>query len=80
MKYHSGDPSKIGSWPHPQTLAKAGKNLPRTNTLAYYEHSQITEENVFITLDPGRRGLPVANTLAYLDSSWVTNEKKVLSD
>ncbi len=38
--------SWVGSWPYPQTLnIRLGwKGLPRTNTLAYYKHSQITEE------------------------------------
>jgi len=28
--------SRVGSWPHPQTLDWAGKSLPGTNNLAYY--------------------------------------------
>ncbi len=31
----------------------ARKGLPWTNTLAYYEHSQITYVKSFITLGPG---------------------------
>ncbi len=32
--------SRVGSWPHPQTLDYAGKacHLPETNTLAYYKN------------------------------------------
>jgi hypothetical protein len=32
------------------------KNLPGTNTLAYYRHSKITSVKSFITLGPGRGG------------------------
>ncbi len=38
------------------------RDFPWTNTLAYYEHEQFTEEKSFITFGPGA-GQP--NTLAY---------------
>jgi hypothetical protein len=39
---------RVGPWPYPQTLDWAGKTLPGTNTLAYYENSQITTVKSFI--------------------------------
>jgi len=36
--------------PYPQTLDKAGKDLPGTNTLAYYNDSQLMAMKRFITL------------------------------
>jgi hypothetical protein len=34
------------------------KGLPGTNTLAYYEHSEIAGMKGFITLGPGQKGFP----------------------
>jgi hypothetical protein len=34
----SGAPFRVGSWPLSKPIGKAGKALPGTNTLAYYEH------------------------------------------
>jgi hypothetical protein len=37
----------------PATISLGWKGMPWTNSLAYYEHSQITEEKSFITLGTG---------------------------
>jgi hypothetical protein len=34
------------------------KNLPMTNTLAWYENPQIPDRKSFITLGPGRKHWP----------------------
>ncbi len=49
--------SSIAPVPALQTDIRPGwKAFPRTNTLAYYEHSLITAVKSFITLGPGRLG------------------------
>ncbi len=46
------------------------KGLPRTNTSAYYEHSQFTDVNYFITFGPGSQGRISLNLWkAYHDNS-----------
>jgi hypothetical protein len=37
----------------PTNISLGRKILPGTNTLAYYENPQITDEKSFITLPPG---------------------------
>jgi hypothetical protein len=42
--------------PYPQTVDLGWKGLPETNTLAYYEHSLMTE--FFYDIGPGPCGHP----------------------
>jgi hypothetical protein len=49
--------ASLGQAPALLTNIRLGwKGLPGTNTLAYYEHSQLTDVKRFITLDPGSNG------------------------
>jgi hypothetical protein len=40
------------------------KSSPGTNTLAYYENSEITDKKLFITLAPGWKIMSGSNALA----------------
>jgi hypothetical protein len=44
--------SRVGSWPHPQTLDEAGKACQGQNTLPYYVNSSITAVKGFVGLVP----------------------------
>jgi hypothetical protein len=57
--------SKVGSWPHPQTLNYAGKwkGLAGKNALAYYEKSEFTTVKCFITSNPGCKTFLIHNTV-----------------
>jgi hypothetical protein len=45
--------SRVASWPYPRTFHELEGLLPGTNTLAYYEHSQIIAINSFIAFGIG---------------------------
>ncbi len=43
--------SRVGTWPYPQTIDKAGKGLPGKNALAYLAHLEGTKS--FLNAAPG---------------------------
>ncbi len=49
----------------PTNIRIGWKGLPRTNTLAYYEHSLIACVKSFITMGPGDNGIKILTAAIY---------------
>jgi hypothetical protein len=72
VKHFSGAPLKGGLLASPTNICSCWKGLPGTNTLAYYENSQITSVKSFKVPAPGSNPMKLftifRNKLEYVQS------------